>query len=126
MDGMQSLAYVPRRTYRRLMKRLEGQLRRDKKAENSLRFVWTRCGDDYLLLVNPPVGVVAMNCTHGLARDNAGRVFIACPYVQQIYCRYGLAPTYCGRIVLEEQKAIGGVLITYRLKRVHEWTRIFD
>lgn len=117
-DGMQSCAYLPRRLYRRLMKRLERSLRDDPKAENSLRFVWTRCGDAYLLLVNPKREFVALNCTHGLARDSGGRVFIACPYLQQIYWRLGVAPMSCGRIALVEQKGMTDVLCAFRLRLI--------
>lgn len=70
------------------------------KAENSLRFVWSRMGGRYVLAVNPDG--VDMTSTHGLTRDTGGRILIPCPYIQQIYQTYGLEPEWCGRMYIEE------------------------
>lgn len=98
MDGMHSCAYVPRGTYRKLMRLLYESLERDPRAENSLRFLWTRRGGEWLLLVNPSKDVVLMTCTHGLTRDVKGRVLVPCPYMQQMYAWQGVAPEWCGRM----------------------------
>lgn len=100
MDGMHSCAYIPRHTYKYLNKLLERQLEEDPKAENSLRFVWSRMGGRYVLVINPDG--VDMTSTHGLTRDTGGRILIPCPYMQQIYQAYGLEPERCGRMYLEE------------------------
>lgn len=103
MDGMHSCAYLPRRTYRKLTRMLEKSLEQDPKAENSLRFLWTRktghgsC-DEYLCVVNPDLQGGMMNCTHGLVKDDKGRILIPCPYVQEIYARFGVEPGWCGRV----------------------------
>lgn len=102
MDGMHSCAYIPRHTYKYLNKLLERRLEEDSKAENSLRFVWSRMGGRYVLAVNPDG--VDMTSTHGLTRDMGGRILIPCPYIQQIYQAYGLEPEWCGRMYLEELK----------------------
>lgn len=100
VDGMHSCAYIPRHTYKYLNKLLERRLGEDPKAENSLRFVWSRMGGRYVLAVNPRD--VDMTSTHGLARDTGGRILIPCPYIQQIYQTYGIEPEWCGRVYLEE------------------------
>lgn len=102
MDGMHSCAYIPRHTYKYLNKLLERRFEEDPKAENSLRFVWSRMGGRYVLAVNPDG--VDMTSTHGLTRDMGGRILIPCPYIQQIYQAYGLEPEWCGRMYLEELK----------------------
>lgn len=98
MDGTHSCVYVPKRTYRKLMGMLYRSLEEDPKAENSLRFLWTKCGGRWLLIVNPDKGAVPMACTHGLTRDDKGRIIIPCPYMQQILQSYGLPPEWCGRM----------------------------
>lgn len=126
MDGMNSCAYVPRRTYRRWMGQLYASLEADPKAENSLRFVWTKTkrgegyGVDYLLLINPDKRMVAMNCTMGLTKDNKGRVLIPNPYVQEIYAAYGLAPDWCGRMAVRFVKPQVGTIATMVLERPKE------
>lgn len=100
VDGMHSCAYIPRHTYKYLNKLLERRLEEDPKAENSLRFVWSRMGGRYVLAVNPRD--VDMTSTHGLTRDTGGRILIPCPYIQQIYQTYGIEPEWCGRVYLEE------------------------
>ena len=102
MDGLNSCAYIPRHTYSYLNRLMLKELERNQKAENSLRFVWSRLGDGYVLAVNPTE--VDMTRTHGLTRDCMNRVLIPCPYVQQIYQAYGLKPEWCGRMYLKELK----------------------
>ena len=102
MDGLNSCAYIPRHTYGYLNRLMLKELERNPEAENSLRFVWARMGDSYVLAVNPTE--VGMTQTHGLTRDSGGRVIIPCPYVQQIYQAYGLDPERCGRMYLKEVK----------------------
>ena len=102
MDGLNSCAYIPRHTYSYLNRLMLKELERNQKAENSLRFVWSRLGDGYVLAVNPTE--VDMTRTHGLTRDCMNRVLIPCPYVQQIYQAYGLEPECCGRMYLKELK----------------------
>lgn len=102
MDGMHSCAYIPKWTYRYMNKLLVKSLEDEPKAENSLRFVWSRMGGMYVLAVNPDG--VDMTSTHGLTRDTGGRILIPCPYIQQIYQTYGLKPEWCGRMYLEELK----------------------
>jgi len=100
MDGMNSCAYIPERTYRQMMKRLLKSLDRNPKGENSLRFLWTREPDgEYILAVNPRG--TDMTCTHGLVRDNNGGILIPCPYVQRVYHKMGLEPEWCGKVYLE-------------------------
>ena len=101
-DGLNSCAYIPRHTYGYLNKLMLKELERNHEAENSLRFVWARMGDSYVLAVNPDD--VEMTRTHGLTRDCMKRVLIPCPYVQQIYQAYGLEPEWCGRMYLKELK----------------------
>ena len=99
MDGMHSCVYVPKHTYRYLYRLMLKSLDKNSKAENSLRFLWSReQTGKYLLTVNP--ATVEMTRTHGLALDNKKRMIIPCPYIQQIYQSYGLPPEYCGRIYL--------------------------
>ena len=100
MDGMHSCAYIPRHTYKYLNRLLEKRLEEDPKAENSLRFVWSRMGGRYVLVINPENAGMAQ--THGLTRDTGGRILIPCPYIQQIYQAYGLEPEWCGRMRIEE------------------------
>ena len=100
MDGLNSCAYIPRHTYDYLNRLMLKELERNPKAENSLRFVWSRMGNGYVLAVNPTE--VEMTRTHGLTRDCMKRVLIPCPYVQQIYQAYGLEPERCGRMYLKE------------------------
>ena len=100
MDGLNSCAYIPRHTYGYLNRLMLKELERNPEAENSLRFVWARMGDSYVLAVNPTE--VEMTQTHGLTRDSGGRVIIPCPYVQQIYQAYGLEPERCGRMWIRE------------------------
>lgn len=100
MDGMHSCAYIPKHTYKYLNRLLAKRLEENPKAENSLRFVWSRMGGSFVLAVNPEG--VDMTQTHGLTRDTAGRILIPCPYIQQIYLAYGLEPEWCGRVYLEE------------------------
>lgn len=100
MDGMHSCAYIPKHTYKYLNRLLERRLEENPKAENSLRFVWSRMGGSFVLAVNPEG--VDMTQTHGLTRDTAGRILIPCPYIQQIYLAYGLEPEWCGKIYLGE------------------------
>lgn len=100
MDGLNSCVYIPRHTWNYLNGLMLKELRRNPKAENSLRFIWSRCGSRYVVAVNP--SDVEMTQTHGLARDSMKRVFVPCPYVQQIYQAYGLAPEWCGRVYLKE------------------------
>lgn len=103
MDGLNSCAYIPRHTYGYLNKLMLKELERNpKKAENSLRFVWARCGGRYVLAINP--GEVGMTQMHGLTTDNMKRVLIPCPYVQQIYQAYSLEPERCGKMYLKELK----------------------
>lgn len=99
MDGLNSCAYIPKHTYGYLNRLMLKELERDPQTENSLRFVWSRMGDRFVLAVNP--SEVEMTQTHGLARDCNKRVFVPCPYVQQIYQAYGLQPERCGRIYLK-------------------------
>jgi len=115
-DGTHSCVYVPKRTYRRLTRLLERSLERDPKAENSLRFVWTRCGGEWLLIVNPSKDAVPMNCTHGLTRDSDGRILIPCPYVQQIYARFGIEPEWCGRMEAAFKPTRGKAVAAMELK----------
>lgn len=115
MDGMHSCAYLPKHTYRKLMRMLEKSLERDPKAENSLRFVWGRSGGRYCVVVNH--NDIPMTCTHGLVRDDKGRILIPCPYVQQIYAQYGIEPEWCGRMrvkFLKTDKALTELSIIYR------------
>lgn len=100
MDGMHSCAYIPKWTYRYMNKLLVKSLEDEPKAENSLRFVWSRMGGRYVLAVNPDG--VDMTSTHGLTRDTGGRILIPCPYIQQIYQTYGLEPEWCGRMYIDE------------------------
>ena len=102
MDGLNSCAYIPRHTYHYLNRLMLKELEHNMKAENSLRFVWSRMGDKFVLAVNPTE--VEMTQTHGLTRDSGGRVLIPCPYVQQIYQTYGLEPERCGRMYLKKLK----------------------
>lgn len=100
IDGLNSCAYIPWHTYGYLNRLMLKELERNPEAENSLRFVWSRLGDGYVLAVNPTE--VDMARTHGLTRDCMKRVLIPCPYVQQIYQAYGLEPERCGRMYLKE------------------------
>lgn len=100
MDGMHSCVYIPKGTYRYLNRLLEKSLEADSMAENSLRFLWSKAGGRYVLTINPEG--VEMSMTHGLALDSGSRIIIPCPYIQQIYCAYGIDPEYCGRMYIEE------------------------
>jgi len=127
MDGTRSCAYIPRRTYRRLTRLLERSMERDPKAENSLRFVWTRCGGEWQLLVNPSKDAAPMICTHGLVKDSGGRILVPCPYLQQIYWVMGLPPEWCGRVDVRFERipaagAIGQLGLTEARKAKNEKT----
>lgn len=115
MDGMHSCAYIPRHTYRMLYGLMCRELERDAKAENSLRFLWSRVrGGGYVLTVNPQG--VDMARTNGLATDTGKRVLIPCPYVQQIYQACGFEPEWCGRILLARVRGGGRWLAQFELK----------
>lgn len=113
MDGMHSCAYIPKHTYRYFNRLLLKSLDEDRNAENSLRFLWARAGDRYLLMINP--SDVEMNCTHGLAADTGKRILIPCPYIQQIYHAYGLPPEYCGRMYLKDCLKAGKSIKSFML-----------
>ena len=123
MDGMHSCAYIPRHTYRMLHRTMCRELDRNPKAENSLRFLWSRSADSgYLLTVNPQG--VDMLRTHGLATDTGRRILVPCPYIQQIYQHCGLAPEWCGRVYLERMPQMGGLWLTqFKLKRENRLCR---
>ena len=94
MDGMHSCAYIPRHTYRMLYGLMCRELERDAKAENSLRFLWSRVrGGGYVLTVNPQG--VDMARTNGLA---------------------GLEPEWCGRMQLARVRGGGRWLAQFELK----------
>lgn len=115
MDGMHSCVYIPKHTYRYFNRLLLKSLKADSKAENSLRFLWSKMGGRYMLIINP--GGVDMNMTHGLALDTGSRIIIPCPYIQQIYCAYGLTPDYCGRMYIGEGRKDGNWMKSFILKR---------
>lgn len=102
VDGAHSCVYIPRHTYRMLNKRLLKSLRKNPEAENSLRFLWLKVArrGNYCLSVNPDD--IDMGKTQGLATDTEKRVIIPCPYLQQMFCDYGLAPDFCGRVYIRE------------------------
>ena len=121
MDGMHSCAYIPGHTYKYLSRLLAKRLEENPKAENSLRFVWSRLGGSFVLAVNPEG--VDMTQTHGLTRDTAGKILIPCPYIQQIYQAYGLKPEWCGRLYL--RKTDGANRINEPDKTYRPWLAMF-
>lgn len=116
-DGTLSCAYIPKHTYRYLNKLLLKSLDRNPKAENSLRFLWSRIlhSDQWALSVNP--ADVEMISTHGLTLDTHHRILIPCPYIQQIYLSLDLQPEWCGRLYLDKLNIdVANSLINFSLK----------